>query len=129
MFNPFFTNSGPFSILEILKILKIELKIEKNQIVKDIKDLFNAEKDCITFFHSKKYNEVAKKTKASYCLTTKNLKDYLPENCTAIVVENVLISTSLVTQKFYPNSIEDEYDKSAININDTNLKDIVKRMR
>ena len=126
MFNPFFTNSGPFSILEILKILKIELKIEKNQIVKDIKDLFNAEKDCITFFHSKKYNEVAKKTKASYCLTTKNLKDYLPENCTAIVVENVLISTSLVTQKFYPNSIEDEYDKSAININDTNLKDIVK---
>ena len=126
MFNPFFTNSGPFNILEILKILKIELKIEKNQIVKDIKDLFNAEKDCITFFHSKKYNEIAKKTKASYCLTTRNLKDYLPKNCTAIVVDNVLISTSLVTQKFYPNSIEDEYDKSAININDTNFKDIVK---
>ena len=126
MFNPFFTNSGPFNILEILKILKIELKIEKNQIVKDIKDLFNAEKDCITFFHSKKYNEIAKKTKASYCLTTQNLKDYLPKNCIAIVVDNVLISTSLVTQKFYPNSIEDEYDKSAIDINDTNFKDIVK---
>ena len=126
MFNPFFTNSGPFNILEILKILKIELKIEKNQIVKDIKDLFNAEKDCITFFHSKKYNEIAKKTKASYCLTTQNLKDYLPKSCTAIVVDNVLISTSLVTQKFYPNSIEDEYDKSAIDINDTNFKAIVK---
>ena len=126
MFNPFFTNSGPFNILEILKILKIELKIEKNQIVKDIKDLFSAEKDCITFFHSKKYNEIAIKTKASYCLTTRNLKDYLPKNCTAIVVDNVLISTSLVTQKFYPDSIEDEYDKSAININDTNFKAIVK---
>ena len=126
MYNPFFTNSGPFNILEILKILKIELKIEKNQIVKDIKDLFNAEKDCITFFHSKKYNEIAKKTKASYCLTTRNLKDFLPKNCTAIVVDNVLISTSLVTQKFYPNSIEDEYDKSAININDTNFKATVK---
>ena len=126
MFNPFFTNSGPFNILEILKILKIELKIEKNQIVKDIKDLFNAEKDCITFFHSKKYNDIAKKTKASYCLTTQNLKDYLPKNCIAIVVDNVLISTSLVTQKFYPNSIEDEYDKSAININDTDFKAIVK---
>ncbi len=126
MFNPFFTNSGPFNILEILEILKIELKIEKNQIVKDIKDLFSAEKDCITFFHSKKYNEIAKKTKASYCLTTRNLKDYLPKNCTAIVVDNVLISTSLVTQKFYPDSMEDEYDKSAININDTNFKDIVK---
>ena len=126
MVNPFFINSGPFNISEILKILKIELKIEKNQIVKDIKDLFSAEKDCITFFHSKKYDEVAKKTKASYCLTTRNLKDYLPKNCTAIVVDNVLISTSLVTKKFYPNSIEDEYDKTAININDTNFKDIVK---
>ena len=126
MLNPFFNNNGPFNILEILKILKIELKITENQRVKDIKDLFSAEKDCITFFHSKKYNEIAKKTKASYCLTTRNLKDYLPKNCTAIVVDNVLISTSLVTQKFYPNSIEDEYDKSAININDTNFKDIVK---
>ena len=77
------------------------------------------------FFHSKKYNEIAKKTKASYCITTQNLKDYLPKNCTPIVVENVLISTSLVTQKFYPNSIEDEYDKSAIDIKDTNLKDKV----
>ena len=126
MLNPFFNNNGPFNILEILKILKIELKIKENQIIKDIKDLFSAEKDCITFFHSKKYNEIAKKTKASYCLTTRNLKDYLPKSCTAIVVDNVLISTSLVTQKFYPNSIEDEYDKSAININDTNFKDIVK---
>ena len=126
MLNPFFNNNGPFNILEILKILKIELKITENQRVKDIKDLFSAEKDCITFFHSKKYNEIAKKTKASYCLTTRNLKDYLPKNCTAIVVDNVLISTSLVTQKFYPNSIEDEYDKSAIDINDTNFKDIVK---
>ena len=125
MSNPFFINNGPFNISEILKILKIEPKIKENQIVKDIQDLLSAEKDCITFFHSKKYNEIAKKTKASYCITTQNLKDYLPKKCTPIIVENVLISTSLVTQKFYPNSIEDEYDASAIDINDTNLKDIV----
>ena len=125
MSNPFFINCGPLNISEILKILKIEIKLDKNQVVKDIKDLLNAEKDCITFFHSKKYYEIARKTKASYCITTKNLKDYLPKNCTAIVVENVLISTSLVTQKFYPNSIEDEYDASAVDINDTSFKDTV----
>ena len=125
MFNPFFTNNGPFKISEIFKILKIELKIEENLVIKDVQDLYNANKDCITFFHSKKYNQVAKKTKASYCITTQNLKDYLPKNCTPIVVENVLISTSLVTQKFYPNSIEDEYDRSAVDIKDTALKDIV----
>ena len=125
MSNPFFTNNGPFNILEILKILKIELKVQENQKVRDIKDLLSAEKDCITFFHSKKYNEIAKKTKASYCMTTQNLKDFLPKSCTAIVVENVLMSTSLVTQKFYPNSTEDEYDNSVIDINDTDFKNKV----
>ncbi len=125
MSNPFFINNGPFNISEILKILKIELKIKENQTVNDIQDLFNAEKDCITFFHSKKYNEIANRTKASYCITTQNLKNYLPKNCTPIVVENVLVATSLVTQKFYPNSIEDDYDSSAIDINDTSFKDIV----
>ena len=125
MSNPFFTNNGPFNILEILKILKIELKVQENQKVIDIKDLLSAEKNCITFFHSKKYNEIAKKTKASYCITTQNLKDYLPKSCIAIVVENVLMSTSLVTQKFYPNSTEDEYDNSVIDINDTDFKNKV----
>ena len=125
MSNPFFINNGPFKILEIFKTLNIELKIEENLLVKDIQDLYNADKDCITFFHSKKYNQIAKKTKASYCITTQNLKDYLPKNCTPIVVENVLISTSLVTQKFYPNSIEDEYDASAVDIKETTFKDIV----
>ena len=125
MSNPFFINNGPFKISEIFKILNIELKIEENLLVKDIQDLYNADKESITFFHSKKYNQIAKKTKASYCITTQNLKDYLPKNCTPIVVENVLISTSLVTQKFYPNSIEDEYDATAVDIKATTLKDIV----
>ena len=125
MSNPFFINNGPFKILEIFKTLNIELKIEENLLVKDIQDLYNADKESITFFHSKKYSQIAKKTKASYCITTQNLKDYLPKNCTPIVVENVLISTSLVTQKFYPNSIEDEYDASAVDIKETTLKDIV----
>ncbi len=125
MSNPFFINSGPFNISEILKILKLKLKIDLNTSVKDIKDLFHADKNCITFFHSKKYSEIAKKTKASYCITNQNLKDYLPKSCIAIIVKNVLISTSLVTEKFYPNSIEDEYDATAVNIRDTTLKDIV----
>ena len=125
MSNPFFISNGPFNISEISKILNIEIKGEKNQLIKDIKDLLSADKDCITFFHSKKYKDIANKTKALYCITTQNLKDYLPKNCNPIVVENVLISTSLVTQKFYPNSIEDEYDTSANDIKDTILKDIV----
>ena len=121
MFNPFFSNRGPFDISEILKLLKTNLKIDKKQNVVDIMDLLSAKNGCITFYHSKKYNEVAKKTKASYCITTQNLKDHLPNNCIPIIVDNVLVATSIITQKFYPNSIEDEYDKSAIDINNTQL--------
>ena len=125
MSNPFFFNCGPIYISEILKLIASSSDIKEKQKVKNVVDLFNAEKECITFFHSKKYNEIAKKTKASFCITTKNLKDYLPDNCSAIIVDNVLVATSIVTQKFYPNSIEDEYDKSATDINNSQFKNKV----
>ena len=46
--------------------------------------------------------------------------------CTPLVVENVLVSTSKVTSKFYPSSINDNFDYTAIDINETNFKDKVK---
>ena len=117
MSNPFLINSGPYNVNEILQILNINSNIGENDKIENIKDLLSADKKSITFFHSKKYQEIANKTKASYCLTTENLKDYLPKNCKPIIVKNVLVSTSIVTQKFYPNSIEDEYDNTVIEIN------------
>ncbi len=112
----FFVNKGPFNIIEILKTIKTNTKISENYNIEDIKDLLSADKNCITFFHSKKYEKIAIQTKASYCLTTEKLKDYLPSNCIPIVVDNVLVSTSLITEKFYPNSIEDDYDNTVIDI-------------
>ena len=125
MFNPFFVNIGPFDISEILKTLELKLIVKKNQNIKNIADLSSAEENCITFFHSKKYRDIAKYTKASYCITTKNLKEYLPKNCTPLLVDNVLVATSIITKKFYPDSIEDEYDSSAIEIGKSFLNKIV----
>jgi len=125
MFNPFFINCGPYDILEILTLLKTNSKYSENFKIKDIKDLSNATEDMITFFHSKKYQDLAKKSKASYCLTTENLKNYLPKNCKPIIVENVLISTSIIAQKFYPDSINDEYDNTVIEISKSNFADAV----
>ena len=42
--------------------------------INDIKDLFTSENNDITFFHSKKYKDIAKKTKASFCLTSESFK-------------------------------------------------------
>ena len=78
MSNPFFINQGPFNILDLLKLLKTETKITENFQINDIKDLVSADISSVTFFHSKKYQDLVKKTRASYCITTNNLKNYLP---------------------------------------------------
>ena len=126
MINPFFENTGPFKISDILKVINLDpSEINKDQMVIDIKDLFTSEKNDITFFHSKKYKDIAKNTKASFCITTKNLKDELPKNCIPLIVNNVLVSTSMITSKFYPSSVNDNFDDSAINITETKFKDKV----
>ena len=71
MSNPFFKNHGPFLVSDVLKIINVETNnVKKNAEVKDIKDLYSSNDSDITFFHSKKYLEIAKNTKASFCITT-----------------------------------------------------------
>ena len=127
MRNPFFKYYGPLHISEILKILKITNEsIESNNNIKDIKDLVSSNKDEITFFHSKKYKDFAKNTKASFCITTEALKIELPDNCKPLIVDNVLLAVSLLTTKFYPDSINDNFDESSIEISKTKFRDNVK---
>ena len=126
MDNPFFKNKGPVKISEILDILNLKnLNIYIELVVTNIKDLQNAETNDISFFHSKKYKNVACNTKASFCITTDTLKNDLPENCKPLIVENVLASTSMITARFYPDSINDNFDETATDIKDTKFKDKV----
>ena len=126
MSNPFFKNNGPILILDILKILNINLTgLEENAKINDIKDLSTSNELDVTFFHSQKYKELAKKTKASFCITTEFLKNELPTSCVPLIVENVLVSVSKITSIFYPDAVNDEFDNSAINISETDFKDKV----
>ena len=123
----FFKNYGPFSIFEILKLLNINSKtIRKKEDIIDIKDLSSSSLKDLTFFHSKKYKDIANQTKASYCITTNSLKNELPKKCIPLIVENVLFSTSLVTAKFYPESVNDNFDENVTNISETQFKAKVK---
>ena len=127
MENPFFNNNGPFKFKEILKQLNLQNdKNNEDLIISDINDLQNSNSDEITFFHSKKYKKNANTTKASFCITTENLKNELPKECIPIIVENVLVSTSLITAKFYPNSINDDFDNTVNDINKTKFTNNVK---
>ena len=125
MVNPFFKNHGPFNIFEIIKLLKINLQTTQKQEVIDINDLVSANVNDITFFHSKKYMDMANKTKASYCITKSTLKNNLPQSCIPLIVDNVLVSTSIITEKFYPDAVNDNFDNSTQEINKTKFKEKV----
>ena len=122
MINPFFKNQGPFKIEDILYSSNT---CNKNNYtgskIIDIKDLVTATNNDITFFHSKKYESTASITKAAYCVTTKQLTNILPNNCKPIVVENVLISTAMITKLFYPDAITDDFDPLTSNIEKTSF--------
>ena len=126
MINPFFKNTGPHNINFLLKTINIKNDNLVDDIVNDIKDLSSSNKNEITFFHSKKYTDLAKKTKASYCLTSKHFQSFLPDSCKAIITDKVLLHTAQITKIFYPDSITDNYDNTVIDINETELKDRVK---
>ena len=105
--NIFFESKGPFK----LNILFPDFSKSTNNI-NDIKTLDNAEKLDLTFFDSLNYKDLAKKTKAGFCITKENLKKYLPKSCEAICVKSVLFELAKVTSKFYPKADLDYLDVS-----------------
>ena len=113
MNNPFFKNKGPFEINDILKLsgLKKIQNLKKTKIF-NIANLDVAKSNEITFFHSKKYENVASNTKASFCITSEKLSKILPNTCKNIIVDNILLVTAKITELFYPNSVNDDLDSS-----------------
>ena len=123
MHNPFFINKGPFKIEKLLKLANLANSENfKNKNIKDICDLSSSTKNDITFFHSKKYEKQALTTKASFCITTKTLENYLPLNCKKIIVDNVLMATAKITEIFYPQSVNDDFDMTVNEVSKTKFK-------
>ena len=127
MINPFFKNVGPFDIQKLLKNTGIKnTENFKNSKIYNVADLPSATNKDLTFFHSKRYSELASKTKASYCVTLDNLSQFLPDSCNKIIVKNVLLTIAKITKEFYPKSIVDDFDDSAKDISKTSFKKKVK---
>ena len=127
MINPFFKNKGPIKINEILNSANIKNKFNYTDTkIFDVKDLVGASNKDITFFHSKNYENVASTTKAAYCITTTHLSKILPKSCKPIEVDNVLISTSMITKIFYPDAVTDDFDPQTESIEKTLFHKTVK---
>jgi len=125
--HPFFKNHGPFKINDILKDQNIKNEVNfENNLIFDVKDLQTANKEHLTFFHSKKYHDHASKTKASFCITSENLAHYLPNNCKPVYVDNILSIISQITSKFYPDAINDNFDSSVQKIEELKFDKSIK---
>ena len=111
MENLFFKKKNNLKINDILNCLNLK-KIKKNIKVNDIKELDKANQNDITFIHSLKYKESLKTTKSKILITNKKLKNIIPKNIYIIEVQNVLLSISKVTSLFYPNALDEMFDKN-----------------
>ena len=88
------------------------LKIKTNFIVSDVKPLNKAKKNDITFFDSIKYKPYAKNTRASICITTQKLENFLPKQVIKVTVNNVLMVLAETLKKVYPDADIDYPDLS-----------------
>ena len=98
-----------------IQIKKIFKNLKKNFIINSVKSLDKAKKNDLTFFDSIKYKTLATKTKASACITTEKLKNFLPKNVEIILVKNVLFELAKILNKIYPNADIDYPDLSLKN--------------
>ncbi len=107
--NIFFKKKQSLRINEICKVLKIK-NISRDFKINNIADLKSATDKDITFFNSLKYLELLINTKAKYIITHKKYELTVKKHRVPLLVENVLKSVAMVTQLFYPESINDNVD-------------------
>jgi UDP-3-O-[3-hydroxymyristoyl] glucosamine N-acyltransferase len=97
-------NSNFFFKKKNINIKFLFPNIVKNFVIKEIRPLYLANKNDLTFFDSIKYKSQAVKTNASACITTKKLKNFLPKNVEPIIVSSVLFELAKVIKKIYPTA-------------------------
>ena len=87
-------------------------KFKKKIKLNSIKPLGIASKLDLSFYDSKRYENLAKNTKASCCITTESLSNDLPSAVQKIIVQKVLVELARVSKIMYPSSDVDFPDFS-----------------
>ena len=115
--NIFFKKIKKISINEICKKLKIKNISKKNIYLNDINTLDDASKNDLTFLHSSKYLRLIPKIKSNFVITSSKFQKYLT-NKNIFLVNDVLLSVARITELFYPDSLNENFNyKKPINQN------------
>tara|TARA_B100000965_G_scaffold392239_1_gene401564 strand:- start:570 stop:1556 length:987 start_codon:yes stop_codon:yes gene_type:complete len=125
--NSFFKKKREVYLKDILNLLNIKNKNSyKNILIDDIKNLDQAKKNDITFFHNSKYKFSINTTKSKVIITSKNLSKIISKSKIVIVVDNVLVAVAKTTEFFYPNSLDEKFEN---NLSDSDRKNKYKKVK
>ena len=116
----FFFKKNSVQIKNIFK----DLKIKNNFTIDNVSPLDRAKNNDLTFFDNIRYKNLANKTKARACITTNNLKSFLPSSVDKIIVKNVLFDLAKALKKVYPNADVDYPDLSLKKPNKKKFKSV-----
>ena len=127
--NQFFEKKGPFPLKKIITNIGCSDDYSKinDFAIHGVESLSNATKNDMTFLNSSKYKNLSLKTKAAVCITSQNLKQFLPTDCIKIDVKNVLFAVTKASKMFYPNADIDLPDSNLCN--SRNFKDLYKDVK
>ncbi len=115
--NLFFKKRKKIYFHKVLENLNIKNKKNyKNLLLNDIQTLDQAKKNDVTFFHSLKYKDLLNDTSSNFIITTLKLSSFLPKSKNKLIVNNVLVSVAKLTEYFYPNSLNEEFENKKNNI-------------
>ena len=115
--NIFFKKKKHISLTQIYQILGLNKNLKKNTKIINIADLHNASSNDISFFNSIKYLSVLKNSKVKFVISEKKHLNIINNYCHPIIVKNVFKAVSLITEIFYPNSLNDAVDFSLSKVN------------
>ena len=110
--NLFFKKVKNINLSKIYSVLGLKRNFKNDVKIVDISDLNNADHNYISFFNSIKYLDLLKKSKVNFIITDIKHLNLIKDYCNPIIVKNVFKSVSMVTEIFYPDSLNDAVDFS-----------------
>lgn len=103
----FYINKGPFDLNKIAQICGAKFVRGKDNIINNIAPMGIAGEGEICFFYDKKAKEQASDIKASACVTTEELLEFVPQNVAALVTDNPKKASLLLNLAFYDEKKDD----------------------
>ena len=109
--NRFFEKSGPYKLKELSDIIKGKISSSNFEdiLIDDISSLNLANSKSISFFSNLSFSEELKNSSAGACIIKEEHKNFASEGMPLIFVEDPYLGFALISQKFYPKELNQDY--------------------